>query len=57
MLLSIIPFIGLITLLYLNNKATNIIRALGLRVGIMGVSDADLRAFGEAPPPKKETGI
>ena len=49
-LLSIIPFIGIITLLYLNHKATRIIRALGLRVGLMGVSEADLQAVGQAPP-------
>ncbi len=42
---SLIPFVGLFTLLHLNGKATKRLRAAGLRVGFMGVPESEIRRF------------
>ena len=41
-ILMLIPLIGLLSLLSTNNRATAILRAAGLRVGFMGVSDDEV---------------
>jgi hypothetical protein len=41
-LLALIPCIGLITLLIINSKATNILRQNGIRVGFLGANLAEL---------------
>ena len=40
-----IPYISLLTLLFLNRKATAAIRSHGLSVGLMGVSESDIGRF------------
>lgn len=42
---SLVPCLGLVILLVLNNQATNALRAAGLRVGLMGVNKADLQQY------------
>ncbi len=40
--LTLIPCIGLIVLLIINAKATNILKAHGIRVGLLGASTSDI---------------
>jgi hypothetical protein len=42
-ILVLIPLIGLITLLVINSKATNILKQHGIGVGLLGARDADIR--------------
>jgi len=42
-LLQLIPLINIICLLILNNKATKILKKQGIRVGLIGVSNKDLK--------------
>ena len=44
-ILLLLPLISLITLLFVNGKATNILQSAGLKVGLMGVSKPDLDEF------------
>jgi hypothetical protein len=37
-----VPLISLLALLHLNEKATKILRANGIKVGLMGVSSSEL---------------
>ena len=41
-ILTLIPFIGLIPLLVVNGKATNILRAHGIHVGLMGADSSQI---------------
>lgn len=53
-LLCFVPFIGLLSLFFLNQRATVALREAGIRVGFMGVSETDLdKLSGSAatPPP------
>jgi hypothetical protein len=42
MILMFLPLISVVALLHLNQKATKILRANDLKVGLMGVSSSDL---------------
>jgi hypothetical protein len=42
-ILTLIPCIGLITLLIINNKATNVLRKHGVRVGLLGAKPSDIK--------------
>jgi hypothetical protein len=42
-ILTLIPCVGLVVLLIINGKATSILRANGIRVGLMGANLSDLR--------------
>ena len=44
-----VPLIGLITLLYINGKATKVLRQNGLRVGFMGAKRKDLEQLTKMP--------
>jgi len=44
-ILLLLPLISLITLLFVNGKATNILQSAGLKVGLMGVTKPDLDEF------------
>ncbi len=44
-ILLLLPLVSLITLLFVNGKATNILHSAGLKVGLMGVSKPDLDEF------------
>ena len=39
--LAFIPFVGLLGLLHINGKATKMLQASGIKVGLMGVNMAD----------------
>jgi hypothetical protein len=41
-ILTLIPLVGLIVLLVINSKATNILRAHGIRVGLMGADSSQI---------------
>lgn len=41
-ILTLIPCIGLIVLLIINSKATNILKANGIKVGLLGANPADV---------------
>ncbi|MDB5288822.1 MAG: hypothetical protein JWL69_63 [Phycisphaerales bacterium] len=41
-ILTLIPFLGLIPLVIINEKATNILRAHGIRVGLMGADSSQI---------------
>jgi hypothetical protein len=41
-ILTLIPLVGLIVLLIINGKATNILKENGIRVGLLGASSSDL---------------
>ena len=45
-LLTLIPLIGLIVLLIVNGKATAILRAHGIRVGLMGAKTSQIPQAG-----------
>jgi hypothetical protein len=40
--LSFIPFVNLIAVIVLNSRATNVLKAHGIRVGLMGANQEDL---------------
>lgn len=42
---TILPVIGIITLLILNGNVTNVLKSVGLSVGLFGVSSADLERW------------
>lgn len=42
--LSMLPLVGLITLLILNSRATGLLSGRGIRLGLMGARQADLKA-------------
>ena len=42
-ILTLIPCIGLIVLLIINGKATAVLKAQGIRVGLLGANMSDLR--------------
>ena len=42
-ILTLIPCVGLIVLLIINGKATAVLKAHGIRVGLLGASMSDLR--------------
>ncbi|MEQ1905458.1 MAG: GYF domain-containing protein [Pirellulaceae bacterium] len=44
-ILSLIPILGLIILLLVNNKATSILRDNGFKIGLLGVSDDAIEQF------------
>jgi hypothetical protein len=48
-LLTLIPLINLIVLLVINGKATNILRAHGIRVGLMGAATNEIPERGQQP--------
>lgn len=41
-ILTLIPCIGLIVLLIINSKATNVLKANGIKVGLLGANPADV---------------
>ncbi|HWE96988.1 MAG TPA: hypothetical protein VG269_23705 [Tepidisphaeraceae bacterium] len=41
-ILTLIPLVGLIVLLVINSKATNILREHGIRVGLMGANSSQI---------------
>ena len=47
--LTLIPLVGLIVLLIINGKATNILRAHGLKVGLLGTDPSQLPPRGQGP--------
>ncbi len=42
MLLMFVPLVSLIVLLVINNRATNLLRGAGIRVGLMGAKTGEL---------------
>ena len=54
-ILSFIPLLGLIALLVLNQKATTVLRAKGLRAGLMRASDEELHRLSQEPTHKSPT--
>jgi hypothetical protein len=48
-ILTLIPCVGLIVLLIINGKATNVLRAHGLKVGLLGADPAQLPQRGQGP--------
>ena len=54
-ILTVIPLIGLIMLLVVNAKATNVLKGHGISVGLLGASMADVNDSqphdGQRPPP------
>ena len=54
-ILTVIPLIGLIMLLVVNAKATNVLKGHGISVGLLGASTADVNDSqphdGQRPPP------
>jgi len=48
-ILTLIPLIGLIVLLIINGKATNLLRAHGIHVGLMGARASEIPAPGQVP--------
>jgi hypothetical protein len=47
-ILMFVPWVSLLTLLFVNHKATNVLRGHGLRVGLFGVSRQELEGFSGA---------
>jgi hypothetical protein len=50
-LLTLVPLVGLIVLLIINNKATNTLRQHGIKVGLMGADPRQIPAPGQVPLP------
>jgi hypothetical protein len=48
-ILTLIPLVGLIVLLIINNKATQTLRYHGIRVGLMGADAKQIPAPGQVP--------
>lgn len=48
-ILTLIPLVGLIVLLIINGKATNVLRQNGIRVGLMGADPRQIPAPGTVP--------
>ena len=48
-ILTLIPLVGLIVLLIINGKATNVLRHHGVRVGLMGADPRQIPAPGTVP--------
>ena len=48
-ILTLIPLVGLIVLLTINGKATNVLRQHGIRVGLMGADPNQIPAPGTVP--------
>ena len=48
-ILTLIPLIGLFVLLTVNGKATTILRAHGIKVGLMGADPAQIPGPGQVP--------
>ena len=42
-ILAFVPLIGLLALLHINGKATKILQAYGVKVGLMGAKSSDLK--------------
>lgn len=49
-ILAFIPLIGLIALLIINSKATKVLQANGIKVGLMGAKKSDLEKFKTSIP-------
>jgi hypothetical protein len=47
--LTLIPLVGLIVLLVINSKATNVLRQHGIHVGLMGADPTQIPAPGTVP--------
>jgi hypothetical protein len=50
-ILTLIPVVGLIVLLVINGKATNVLRRHGIRVGLMGADPGQIPAPGTVQVP------
>jgi hypothetical protein len=51
-ILTLIPLLGLIVLLVVNGKATKVLRAHGIRVGLLGANPSTIRPGTIAGPPQ-----
>lgn len=47
--LTLVPYVGMIVLLVINGKATNVLRQHGIRVGLLGAPTSQIPAPGTVP--------
>jgi len=50
-ILALIPLVGMIVLLIVNQKATGLLKAHGIHVGLMGAKTSQIPAPGQFPQP------
>ena len=48
-ILTLVPLVGLIILLIVNGKATGILRANGIKVGLLGAKTSQIPSGGVSP--------